>query len=88
VYHVDADRFITEAHVKAIALEGATRILFKTRNSELLKRREFDPDFVAFSVGASRTPTSKSPCIGRSWTTVWWSSKASTCRRSRRGRPP
>ena len=48
------DRFITEAHVKAIPLDGATRVLFKTRNSELLKRREYDPDFVAFSVGAAR----------------------------------
>src|SRR6266403_240496 len=54
VYHVDADRFITEVHVQAIPLEGATRVLFKTRNSELLKRREYDPNFVAFSVGAAR----------------------------------
>src|SRR2546426_747635 len=54
VHAVDADRFITEAHVKAIPLEGATRVLFKTRNSQLLKRREFDPDFVAFSEGAAR----------------------------------
>ena len=54
VHYVDADRFITEAHVKAIPFEGATRVLFKTRNSALLKRREFDPNFVAFSVEAAR----------------------------------
>src|SRR5436190_1746897 len=50
VHAVDADRYITEAHVAAIPLDGATRVLFKTRNSELLKRRDYDPDFVAFSV--------------------------------------
>jgi len=55
VHQVDADRFITEEHVKAIPLDGATRVLFKTRNSELLKRREFEPNFVAFSVGAARS---------------------------------
>src|SRR5204863_9509146 len=54
VHYVDADRFITEAHVKAIPFEGATGGLFKTRNSALLKRREFDPNFVAFSVVAAR----------------------------------
>lgn len=50
----DAGRYITEAHVNAIALDGATRVLFKTRNSALLKRREYEPNFVAFSVNAAR----------------------------------
>ncbi len=55
VHAIDADRrYITEAHVKAIPLDGATRVLFKTRNSELLKQREYDPNFVAFSVEAAR----------------------------------
>jgi arylformamidase len=54
VHSVEADRYITEDHVKAIPLDGATRVLFKTRNSELLKKREYDPDFVAFSVEAAR----------------------------------
>jgi len=54
VHHVDTDRFITEAHVSAIPLEGVTRVLFKTRNSDLLKRRDFEPDFVALSLGAAR----------------------------------
>jgi arylformamidase len=54
VHAVDADRYITEAHVKAIPLAGATRILFKTRNSLLLKKAAYDPDFVAFSLDAAR----------------------------------
>jgi arylformamidase len=54
VHAVDADRYITEAHVDAIPLDGLTRVLFKTRNSQLLKRREYDPTFVAFSLEAAR----------------------------------
>src|SRR5205085_10657537 len=54
VHAVDADRYITEAHVKSIPLNEATRVLFKTRNSQLLKKRDYDPDFVAFSVEAAR----------------------------------
>ncbi len=54
VHAVEADRYITEAHVKAIPLAGATRILFKTRNSLLLKKAAYDPDFVAFSLDAAR----------------------------------
>jgi len=54
VHAVDTDRYITAEHVKAIPLDGATRVLFKTRNSQLLKRREFEPNFVAFSVDAAR----------------------------------
>ena len=54
VHAVDANRYITEAHVDAIPLDGVTRVLFKTRNSQLLKRREYDPNFVAFSLEAAR----------------------------------
>ena len=54
VHPVEADRYITAEHVKAIPLDGATRVLFKTRNSQLLKRREFEPNFTAFSVEAAR----------------------------------
>jgi arylformamidase len=54
VHAVEADRYITEAHVRAIPLDGVTRVLFKTRNSELLKKRDYDPDFVAFSEEAAR----------------------------------
>src|SRR2546422_8370809 len=56
VHSVDADRLITEAHVRAIPLDGAKRVLFKTRNSELLKRRVVRPAFVALSVGAEPAP--------------------------------
>ena len=54
VHTVDADRYITEAHVDAIPLDGVRRVLFKTRNSQLLKRPEYDPNFVAFSREAAR----------------------------------
>lgn len=50
----DAGRHITEAHVRSLPLDGATRVLFKTRNSQLLGRREYTADFVAFSVEAAR----------------------------------
>jgi arylformamidase len=50
----DAGRHITEAHVNAIDLGGATRVLFKTRNSGLLGKPAYDPHFVAFSVEAAR----------------------------------
>lgn len=54
VYPVDARRHITAEHVNAIDLGGVTRVLFKTRNSELLKKGEYDPAFVAFSMEAAR----------------------------------
>jgi len=54
VHAVDTERYITEEHVNAIDLGGATRVLFKTRNSQLLRKPDYDPDFVAFSVEAAR----------------------------------
>ena len=50
VFEVDAERYITKEHVESIQLDGATRVLFKTRNPELLHQREYEPDFAAFSV--------------------------------------
>ena len=55
VYAVEAERYITKEHVAGIRLDGATRVLFKTRNSELLHQQEYDPDFVAFSVEAAQS---------------------------------
>jgi arylformamidase len=54
VHAVDAGRYITDAHVNAMDLAGETRVLFKTRNSELLKKPAYDPDFAAFSLEAAR----------------------------------
>lgn len=54
VHAVEAERYITEEHVRAMNLSGETRVLFKTRNSRLLRQPEFTPDFVAFSVEAAR----------------------------------
>lgn len=59
VHAVDAERYITEEHVNAIDLGGATRVLFKTRNSGLLRKPAYDPDFVAFSLGAARALVSR-----------------------------
>lgn len=53
VHAVETERYIKAEHVAAIQLDGITRVLFKTRNSELLKRGSYDPDFVAFSVEAA-----------------------------------
>lgn len=54
VHAVEAEKHITKAHVEAIALGEATRVLFKTRNSALLRKPAYDPDFVAFSVEAAQ----------------------------------
>ena len=55
VYAVEAERYITKEHVAGIRLDGATRVLFKTRNSALLHKQEYDPVFVAFSVEAAQS---------------------------------
>ena len=54
VHAVEAERYITPEHVDALDLGGATRVLFKTRNSQLLRKATYDADFVAFSVEAAR----------------------------------
>ena len=59
VHAVEAERYIKAEHVAAIQLDGITRVLFKTRNSELLKRGDYDPDFVAFSVEAAEVLVAK-----------------------------
>lgn len=53
VHAVDAERQITKGHVEAIGLKGERRVLFKTKNSGLLHKSAYDPDFVAFSVEAA-----------------------------------
>ena len=55
VFEVDSERYITKEHVESIKLDGATRVLFQTRNSELLHQREYEPDFAAFSVEAAQS---------------------------------
>ena len=55
VFEVDAERNITKEHVESKKLDGATRVLFKPRNSELLHQREYEPDFAAFSVEAAQS---------------------------------
>jgi arylformamidase len=41
---------ITAADVKQLGLTGEQRVLFKTRNSELLHKPAYDPGFLSFSV--------------------------------------
>jgi len=53
VQAVDVGRYITKEHVEAIDLTGVSRVLFKTRNSQLLHQPHYDPDFVAFAVEAA-----------------------------------
>lgn len=54
VHEVDASRYITAEHVAKVDLGDVRRVLFKTRNSQLLQRSAYDPDFVAFSVEAAQ----------------------------------
>ena len=59
VHAVDAERYITKEHVAEIPLQGETRVLFKTHNSQLLQGSEYDPDFAAFSVEAAEALAEK-----------------------------
>jgi len=59
VHPVETDRYIKAEHVVGLELSGITRVLFKTRNSEFLKRGSYDPDFVAFSVEAAEALVAK-----------------------------
>ena len=51
---VDAGTHITAAEVAKAKLDGETRVLFKTRNSNLLKKSEYDANFAPFSVDAAK----------------------------------
>ena len=53
VHAVEADSHITGKHISAIDFKVVTRVLFKTRNSQLLQQSAFEPNFVAFSVEAA-----------------------------------
>jgi len=45
---------ITAKDIASTALQGETRILFKTRNSALLRKRDYDPSFAPFSVDGAK----------------------------------
>ena len=51
---VDAGTHVTAAEVAKARLDGEARVLFKTRNSNLLKKSEYDPSFAPFSVDAAK----------------------------------
>jgi arylformamidase len=50
---LDVESQITAADVRELDLAGETRVLFKTRNSNLLQKPSYDPTFVSFSVDAA-----------------------------------
>jgi arylformamidase len=54
VIAVDTGSAIEPRHVEADALQGATRVLFKTRNSEFWRSTEFHSDFVFLSAPAAQ----------------------------------
>ncbi|MGE5218718.1 MAG: cyclase family protein [Chloroflexota bacterium] len=51
---VEPGSHITTADVAKADLQGETRVLFKTRNSQLLKKGVYDPSFAPFSVDGAK----------------------------------
>jgi arylformamidase len=51
---VEAGSHITAADVTGARLQGETRVLFKTRNSQLLKKGVYDAGFAPFSVDGAK----------------------------------
>ena len=45
---------ITAADIAKAGVQGETRVLFKTRNSNLLKKGAYDPSFAPFSVDGAK----------------------------------
>jgi arylformamidase len=45
---------ITAADVRKLNIQGEDRVLFKTRNSHLLHKGQYDPSFAAFSVDGAQ----------------------------------
>lgn len=54
VYTVEPGARITAADVAKAEVGGETRVLFKTRNSTLLKKGAYDPSFASFSVDGAK----------------------------------
>jgi arylformamidase len=51
---VEVGSHITAADVETAGVQGESRVLFKTRNSGLLKKGVYDPSFAAFSLDGAR----------------------------------
>lgn len=51
---VEASSQITAREIAGLNLKGEKRVLFKTRNSALLHKPDYDPTFVAFSVDGAK----------------------------------
>ena len=51
---VESGTHITAADVAQAGIQGETRVLFRTRNSALLRKGVYDPSFAAFSVDGAK----------------------------------
>lgn len=54
VFELHVEHQIARSDLEALELLGHERVLFKTKNSSLWRRREFTSDFVSFSPGAAQ----------------------------------
>ena len=54
VCELNIEKQITAADVRKLDLAGEKRVLFKTRNSDLLHKPVYDPSFVSFSVDGAQ----------------------------------
>jgi arylformamidase len=54
VCEVAVDAQITSGDMRRLNLAGEQRVLFKTRNSDLLHKPDYDPSFVSFSVDGAK----------------------------------
>jgi arylformamidase len=51
---LDVDNQITANEIAKLNLAGEKRVLFKTRNSTLLQKTDYDPTFVAFAADGAK----------------------------------
>lgn len=54
VCELETGSHITAGDINKLALRGEDRVLFKTRNSQLLHKGVYDPSFAAFSVDGAK----------------------------------
>jgi arylformamidase len=54
VCDLETGSHITAANIAKLGIKGEDRVLFKTRNSNLLHKGNYDPNFAAFSVDGAK----------------------------------
>lgn len=71
VVEIDAEQTIEVEHLEPLGIESGERVLFKTRNSALWEKDEFDEEYVFLSVAAARYLAERKPaCIGVDYLSV------------------